>query len=336
MKRFGLRGVIFALVLVSSFLMASFAGAAPGFTESYGPQNWSKAGPGNTSITAASGPATGVTFHYDYYPSYVPSSTETWTFSTVATADGPASFDWAYSGFHAWFQVRVGLQAFADGPDGRVTTPLVSAGPASCCSGPPSGGFSYSGAATLTVHSNYAFGLIATGSNGDSNHTMRGDITLTNQAPSDVTPPVITPTVTGTLGTNGWYTSDVAVSWTVTDDGSAISSTSGCGPTTINADTADTTLTCSATSAGGTSSQSVTIKRDATAPTLAPTVAPNPVVLNGTATATANATDSMSGIASQGCAPVVTSSVGAQSVTCTATDNAGNSANVIANYTVIY
>ena len=35
----------------------------------------------------------------------------------------------------------------------------------------------------------------------------------------DTTPPVITRTVTGTLGQNGWYTSNVAVSWTATDAG---------------------------------------------------------------------------------------------------------------------
>lgn len=109
MKRFGLRGVIFALMLVSSFLMASVAGAASGFTGPYELQNWTKAGPGNTTITPASGSATSATFHYDYYPSFVPSSTQTWTFSTVAATDDTASFDWAYSGFHSWFQVQVGL-----------------------------------------------------------------------------------------------------------------------------------------------------------------------------------------------------------------------------------
>ncbi len=91
-----------------------------------------------------------------------------------------------------------------------------------------------------------------------------------------------------------------------------------------------------ATSAGGTSSQSVTIKRDATAPALAPNVSPNPVLLHGTATATPNASDALSGIASQSCGAVSTSSVGMQSVLCTATDNAGNSANASANYQVIY
>ncbi len=34
---------------------------------------------------------------------------------------------------------------------------------------------------------------------------------------SDTTPPEITPAVSGTLGTNDWYTSDVTVSWTGSD-----------------------------------------------------------------------------------------------------------------------
>jgi hypothetical protein len=91
--------------------------------------------------------------------------------------------------------------------------------------------------------------------------------------PPDTTPPVITPNISGTLGNNGWYTSNVTVTWTVTDDESSISSESGCGSTTISTDTTatGTTLTCMATSAGGTNSQSVTIKRDASAPTVTAT-----------------------------------------------------------------
>ncbi len=85
---------------------------------------------------------------------------------------------------------------------------------------------------------------------------------------ADITPPVITPTVVGTLGNNGWYTSNVTVSWTVTDAESAITSQSGCDTTTVTTDTAGITFTCTATSGGGTASESVTVKRDATPPTV--------------------------------------------------------------------
>ncbi|MCO5176874.1 MAG: hypothetical protein M9890_07905 [Thermomicrobiales bacterium] len=72
-------------------------------------------------------------------------------------------------------------------------------------------------------------------------------------AAPDSTAPVITPTVNGTLGANDWYTSDVAVSWSVVDDESAISASTGCEATTVTTDTTGTTFTCEATSAGGTS-----------------------------------------------------------------------------------
>ena len=83
---------------------------------------------------------------------------------------------------------------------------------------------------------------------------------------ADTTPPVITPSVQGTLGGGGWYTSDVSVTWSVADPESKVTSTAGCGPTTLIADTAGVTLTCTATSSGGTASVSKTIKIDRTPP----------------------------------------------------------------------
>ena len=45
----------------------------------------------------------------------------------------------------------------------------------------------------------------------------------------DTTPPVITKVVSGTTGANGWYTSNVTVTWSVTDPQSAVVIDSGCG-----------------------------------------------------------------------------------------------------------
>jgi hypothetical protein len=67
-------------------------------------------------------------------------------------------------------------------------------------------------------------------------------------------------------GDNGWYRGRVDVSWAV--DGPSITGESGCEPVTIDADTTGTTLTCTATNEAGTASDSVTIKRDATPPTI--------------------------------------------------------------------
>jgi len=91
----------------------------------------------------------------------------------------------------------------------------------------------------------------------------------TKVALADTTPPVILPQITGTLGSNGWYRSSVIVNWSVTDPESGIASSSGCGSTTVTADTAGVTFTCSATNGAGLSaSVPVTIKIDKTPPVI--------------------------------------------------------------------
>ena len=115
------------------------------------------------------------------------------------------------------------------------------------------------GTATITA--------TATGGKSGSQYTSDSfTVTVIEPTPPDTTGPVITPHVDGTLGDNGWYVSDVVVTWDVVDDESEVTNTTGCDPTTISSDTTGQTLTCEATSGGGTSSESVTIKRDATAP----------------------------------------------------------------------
>lgn len=325
---------------------------------------------------------------------------------------------------------------------------------------------------------------------GRSNSNLVTVLRLPVPPITDTTPPVITPDVSGTLGNNDFYLSDVNISWTITDAESSVSNQSGCDAQIVTSDTSGVTFICIATSDGGTNSQSVTVKRDATspnisfvlrtpaanangwnnsdvtinwncsdaasgaiypsdsqiisaegqnqsangtctdnagntasdtqtginldktapnisfisrtaanangwnntnvtinwscgdalsgatnagviqiisveglnqsstgicednagnfasdtqnginidttAPTLAPTVSPNPVFLNGTATAAANASDSLSGVASQSCAATDTATVGSKTVVCTATDRAGNTANADAGYQVI-
>ena len=142
-------------------------------------------------------------------------------------------------------------------------------------------------------------------------------------------PPTVTPVVTGTLGNAGWYRSDVQVSWTLT--GSIVSST-GCGNSSVTTDTAGVTFTCSASSGVGTTTNSVTIKRDATAPTLSfgtRTPAPNSRGWNsGNVSFPFAASDSLSGVASTSTpSPVVITGSGA-GITgqIIVIDQAGNSA----------
>jgi hypothetical protein len=95
----------------------------------------------------------------------------------------------------------------------------------------------------------------------------------------DPTPPIITPLVSGTLGNNGWYVSPVTVSFTVTEPDSRLV-TKGCGAQVISADTLGTTVTCFALSQGGPSQQSVSFKIDATAPAAPLVTAPAGVLGN--------------------------------------------------------
>ena len=147
--------------------------------------------------------------------------------------------------------------------------------------------------------------------------------------PPDTTPPVITSSVTGTLGANGWYTSNVTVSWTVSDPESTVTSTSGCGTSTVTADTAGVTFTCTATSAGGTSSKSVTVKRDATPPTITGSRTPgaNANGWNNTdVTVSFACADGLSGVNSCSSPTTLTGEGANQSVTGAVADKAGNTA----------
>jgi hypothetical protein len=153
----------------------------------------------------------------------------------------------------------------------------------------------------------------------------------------DTTPPSITSSVTGTPGSNGWFTSPVQIVWTVNDPQSSVSTTN-CDPVTLAADTPGVTITCSATSAGGSSSGSESVRIDQTGPSIA---APGGVSVTTTSQTGTNvsysvsATDAGAGLAGAvSCAPASGSMflLGATTVTCSASDNAGNASS--ASFTV--
>lgn len=172
---------------------------------------------------------------------------------------------------------------------------------------------------------------------------VAASFTLTNDAvrftpAGDDTPPAITSSVSGTLGSNGWFTSDVAVDWTVTENDSEISAASGCNDFSITSDQHAAPYTCSATSGGGESSETVTLKRDATNPVVAYTGNAGAYTVDQTISLTCAASDATSGLSSSVCAGVTgdayTFGLGAKSFEASATDNAGNFANATASFTV--
>jgi hypothetical protein len=152
----------------------------------------------------------------------------------------------------------------------------------------------------------------------------------------DKTPPVASPTLSPAANANGWNSSAVTVTWNWSDgSGSgldpaqcpATSTSSGVGPAVV--------ISGSCTDvAGNTASASRVVKVDTTAPTLAPTISPSPLLVGSTATANPNATDPVSGLTSSSCATVDTTRAGARSLTCTAVDLAGNSRSVSVAYVV--
>lgn len=113
--------------------------------------------------------------------------------------------------------------------------------------------------------------------------------------PPPVPPPTVDVIVTGTLGLEGWYTSDVTVEWKANDGTSHV----GCEDQHVTADTPGVTYTCTVTNSAGSTTRSVTIKRDATPPAITTSQSPMPNANgwnNSDVTAMWTATDAMSGL----------------------------------------
>ena len=185
------------------------------------------------------------------------------------------------------------------------------------------------------------FTVVPTDLAGNTGAPAAASYTVTTGT-GDTTPPVIQPVVTGTLGNNGWYTSKVTLTWLVTDPESAIKSINGCGATSVINDTIGKSFTCTATSGGGTSSVSVTIKKDANAPNIriqVPREEESVYHLHQVVDASYSCSDAVSGVASctgtvPSGSPLDTSTTGIKTLTVNAVDNAGNAKSASARYRV--
>jgi len=139
-------------------------------------------------------------------------------------------------------------------------------------------------------------------------------------SPADVNVQLV---ITGTLGTNGWYTSNVTVNWIVT----GATDSTGCDAKTLTADTKGTPLTCTATDGTSTTSVTHVFKIDKTPPAV--TAAPSrPADVNGwynhTLTVNFNGADATSGVANCSSSSYSGPDTASASVPGSCTDNAGN------------
>ena len=156
----------------------------------------------------------------------------------------------------------------------------------------------------------------------------------------DVAPPAASPTQSPAANNAGWNNTNVTVNWNWTDNA---------GPSAIdvlNCTTSSTSsgegsalaiaATCQDRTGNVAPAASYVVAVDKTKPTLSPSVSPTSILLNGTATVTSGAADALSGLSADGCDALDTTTPGTKTVTCTATDNAGNSNSASATYVVNY
>lgn len=162
---------------------------------------------------------------------------------------------------------------------------------------------------------------------------------LLTKLSTDTTPPLVSFQITPVApSASGWYVTTPSVTWTVTDQESAISSKVGCTavPAVNNTLAAGQSYSCTATSGGGTTGpvSTPTIKVDTTLPALAGVPAAftqAATSLTGTVVnyTVPTASDTYSGVSLAGvsCAPASGSTfpMGSTSVKCSVQDNAGNS-----------
>ncbi len=191
-------------VFNGTFLTATATNETTGETSEFGPcfevtdalpapGSWSafkSATTAGTFMAAGNGAAGPAQFTYDRLdplPNVADGGGESgeWTFFTTAGSPGSITVPWRYTGFHAFAGVTVGLRAVVirDGDTEVSSEVLVDAGPQSCCT-TPSAGFDYTGSATFAVQAGDVYGFELTGTNGDSNDTLKGQLILGTQVPT--------------------------------------------------------------------------------------------------------------------------------------------------------
>ncbi|MEO8679774.1 MAG: Ig-like domain-containing protein [Vicinamibacterales bacterium] len=139
---------------------------------------WS--GTGSGTVTVPDVGVTSGTPTMTYQNNGFPNFSGAWEFSTVAAAGGTINLAYGWNGFHSFYQVRAGLDVFVNrgGSDVYVGS-LIDAGPEDCgACNPPSGGFYYSGPATVSVLPGDTYGFRLRGSHQDGTYALQGTFTV--------------------------------------------------------------------------------------------------------------------------------------------------------------
>jgi len=230
------------------------------------------------------------------------------------------------NGLNGWYTEPVGISTSA-------SDNLSGVGQTRCAADPESAPASYtalpSGACAVTnvtgdgTHHVYVASQDVAGNNEPVQDTT---FKIDGTGPSD------SPLVSGSVGDNGWYTSDVSLAWNWSDAASGIDSpTCTTGGSTSGEGAALTIDGSCKDKAGNSSSDSKSFKVDKTKPTISAAATAPPNGTNGwyTSNVTVHFTcaDSVSGIPSGGCPANQTLSTESSSVSSTAetvNDNAGN------------
>jgi hypothetical protein len=259
------------------------------------------------------------------------------------------------NGNNNWYNTSVGVSLSATDPDdtsGVLTTrcALDPASPPATFDDLPSGACSLSSVGTDGQHMIYAASEDPAGNK---------ETPVSSSFKIDQTAPVTTISLSPSSpnGSNNWYTSAVGVSISPSDATSGVDQTrctvdpasppatfddlpsGACSLSSVGTDGQHMIYAASEDQAGNKEAvQGAGFQIDQTPPSLAPTLSTNTIYLNQTGvTASPNATDATSGVApSSSCGAIDTSSAGDHTVTCTATDNAGNTNTATVHYTVQY
>jgi hypothetical protein len=155
-------------------------------------------------------------------------------------------------------------------------------------------------------------------------------------AAQDTEPPTLagSPSLLPAPNSAGWNTSPVTLTWEWSDAGSGVDP-ARCTTSRIVTTTRTVTASCTDQAGNTTTSPPTTVRIDSVAPTLAPWV-PSTLLLGASAAAKPGAADAGgSGLDSSTCGALETATIGRRTVTCTATDRAGNTTTISRSYTVL-